>query len=166
MKRPHSPIASSSSSSKPQTNYDVFLSFSGDTRKKFTSHLYKALDEKGIYTFKDEEELQKGTVISPELEKAIKGSLCSVVILSRDYASSRWCLDELVLILQRMKESKRIVLPIFYHVYPSHVRKQIGSIGDAIKRHERVHNLQKVKSWRAALTEVGNLAGYHLQDDG
>ena len=28
------------------------------------------------------------------------------------------------------------------------------------------HDVEKVKSWRAAVTEVGNLAGYHLQDHG
>ena len=48
---------------------------------------------------------------------------------------------------------------------PSHVRNQTESIGEAFKRHEQVHNLQKVNSWRAAFTEVGNLAGSHLQDD-
>ncbi|KAF3457251.1 hypothetical protein FNV43_RR01908 [Rhamnella rubrinervis] len=82
------------------------------------------------------------------------------------YASSRWCLDELVRILQCMKDLNKIVLPIFYHVDPSDERKQIGSVGEAFQRHEHVfsHNLQKVKTWRAAFSEVGNLAGYHLQD--
>ena len=122
--------------------------------------------QKGIHTFLDDDEMERDKAISAELRKAIEGSRCSVVILSRNYASSRWCLDELVLILQCMKESKQIVLPIFYQVDPSHVRKQIGGIGEAFQRHEQVHNLQKVNSWRAALTKVGNLAGYHLQYDG
>ena len=165
MKRSHSLIASSSSSCPPQNNYDVFLSFAGDTRNNFTRHLHKALWQNEIRTFLDDDEMERGKDISAELRKAIEGSRCSVVILSQDYASSHWCLDELVLILQCMKESKQIVLPIFYHVDPSHVRNQTGSIGEAFKRHEQVHNLQKVNSWRAAFTEVGNLAGHHLQDD-
>ena len=163
----HSLMASPSSSSTPKTNYKVFLSFRGrDTRKNFASPLYEALCAKKIHTFFDGDGLQKGGVISTGLRKAIGGSRCSVVILSPDYASSRWCLDELVLILQCKEESKQIVLPIFYHVDPSHVRKQTGSFGQAFKRHEQVHKLEEVNSWRAALTEVGNLAGYHLQDDG
>ena len=166
MNSSHSLIASSSSSCPPQNNYVVFLSFRGDTRNNFTSHLHKALCQKGIHTFLDDDEMERGKAISAELQKAIEGSRCSVVILSPDYASSHWCLDELVLILQCMKEWKQIVLPIFYHVDPSHVRKQIGSIREAFRRHEQVHNLEKVNSWRAAFTEVGNLAGYHLQDDG
>ncbi|KAF3443058.1 hypothetical protein FNV43_RR16979 [Rhamnella rubrinervis] len=160
-------MASSSSSSKlPQTSYDVFLSFRGETRNNFTSHLYEALNQKGICTFLDDDGLERGKAISAELLKAIEDSRCSVVILSRDYASSRWCLDELHKILQCMKDLRQIVLPIFYHVDPSHVRKQIGSIGEAFQTHEQdlSDDLQKVQTWRNALTQVGNLAGYHLQD--
>ena len=109
MKRPHSLIASSSSSSSfklPQTNYDVFLSFRGETRNNFTSHLYEALRQKGIYAFLDDDKLERGKAISRELLKAIEGSRCSVVILSSDYASSSWCLDELVKILPMYERLK------------------------------------------------------------
>lgn len=166
MKSPdRSLIASSSSSSKTQTNnYDVFLSFRGQTRNNFTSHLYKALRQKGIRTFLDEDELEKGEDISRELPKAIEGSRCAVVVLSSNYASSRWCLDELVMILQCMENLRQIVLPIFYHVDPSHVRKQIGSIGEAFQNLER-HNSERVQTWRSALKQVGNLAGWHLDGD-
>ena len=41
--------------------YDVFLSFcGGDTHKNFTDHLYTALKQKGIFTFKDDEKLERG----------------------------------------------------------------------------------------------------------
>ncbi|RZB61111.1 TMV resistance protein N [Glycine soja] len=61
--------------------YDVFLSFRGeDTRYGFTGNLYKALYDKGIHTFIDEE-LQRGDKITSTLEKAIQesgiSSLCS-----------------------------------------------------------------------------------------
>ena len=78
----------SPSSSK---KYDVFLSFRGeDTRNQFTGHLYHALNQKGIYTSRDDKELKKGKDISPELLKAIEESRFAVVILSNDYASSSW----------------------------------------------------------------------------
>ena len=50
----------SSSYSNHQWNYDVFLSFKGEnTRNGFTSHFYKALCDKGIYTFIDND-IQRG----------------------------------------------------------------------------------------------------------
>ncbi|XP_024929227.3 disease resistance protein RUN1-like [Ziziphus jujuba] len=157
-------MSSSSSSSSPRTEYDVFLSFRGeDTRNNFTSHLYAALCQKGIYTFLDDDKLERGKPISPELLKAIENSRCSVVVLSENYASSSWCLDELVKILECREAYKQIVLPIFYHVDPSHVRKQIGSFGEPFHRYEQDFS-QKVQRWRNALTQVASLAGCALHD--
>ena len=56
-----SSFPSSSSSPAVGRKYDVFLSFRGeDTRNKFMGHLYEALIQKGIATFKDDEKLEKG----------------------------------------------------------------------------------------------------------
>ena len=80
------------SSSTPPWKYDVFLSFKGeDARNNFTDHLYKALNDKGIVTFRDEEKLERGKSISLELFKAIEESRFAIVIISRNYASSTWC---------------------------------------------------------------------------
>ena len=85
--------SSSSSSSFPQWNYNVFLSFCGvDTHKNFTDHLYTVLKQKGII---DEEKLERGKYISPELLKAIEESKYAIIVLSTNYAFSRWCLIEL-----------------------------------------------------------------------
>ena len=53
--------------------YQVFLSFRGaDTRKNFTDHLYKALIQAGIHTFRDDDEIRRGENIDFELQKAIQ----------------------------------------------------------------------------------------------
>ena len=63
---------SSSSSSIPGSDYDVFLSFRGeDTRHTFTDHLYELLRLKAIDVFRDSEKLQLGQVIASELIQAI-----------------------------------------------------------------------------------------------
>jgi|UniRef100_A0A2K1ZU98 hypothetical protein len=90
-----------SSRSRPQGAYDVFLSFRGeDTRKTFTDHLYTALVQAGIHTFRDDDELPRGKEISDHLLEAIQESKISIVVFSKGYASSRWCLDELVEIVK------------------------------------------------------------------
>ncbi|KAB2620585.1 protein suppressor of npr1-1 [Pyrus ussuriensis x Pyrus communis] len=146
--------------------YDVFLSFRGeDTRKTFTDHLYTALNNAGFLTFRDDDELERGEDIRPGLQKAIQLSRTSVVVFSEDYASSRWCLDELVMILERKRPpSDHVVLPVFYHVDPSHVRKHTESIGKAFARHQKSQSPEKVKGWRKALAEVADLAGMVLQN--
>ncbi|XP_048442498.1 disease resistance protein RUN1-like [Pyrus x bretschneideri] len=146
--------------------YDVFLSFRGeDTRKTFTDHLYTALNNAGFLTFRDDNELERGEDIKPGLQKAIQLSRTSVVVFSKDYASSGWCLDELVVILKHKRTSTdHVVLPVFYDVDPSHLRKQTGSIGKAFAEHQRTQSSKKVKGWREALAEVANLAGMVLAD--
>ena len=144
-------------------NYDVFLSFMGeDTRHNFTDHLYRALNRKGIRTFRDAEELRKGEEIAPELLKAIEESRICLIILSKNYARSRWCLDELVKIMEWRQSMGQLVFPIFYHVDPSDVRRQTGSYEQAFERHER--NPDQIQRWRGALTVVANINGWYLQD--
>ncbi|BBH08909.1 Putative disease resistance TIR-NBS-LRR class protein [Prunus dulcis] len=153
--------------SAPQPNHDVFLSFRGeDTRLSFVSHLYHELQLRGIKTFKDDPKLERGTAISSGLFNAIQESMLAIVVLSPKYASSTWCLDELTEILQCMK-SKGTILPVFYNVDPSHVRKQSGTFADAFAEHEKRfrEDIDKVKSWRDALTEVANLSGIDSKNE-
>ena len=169
---PQSQRASSSSSSSSIStrgwNYDVFLSFMGeDTRHNFTDHLYRALDQKGIRTFRDHEELRRGEEIAAELLKAIEESRICVVILSKNYARSRWCLDELVKIMEWKQCMGQLVFPIFYQVDPSNVRKQKGSYGEALADHERTadeEGMSKIKRWREALWNVGKISGWCLKN--
>ncbi|KAJ9684897.1 hypothetical protein PVL29_017066 [Vitis rotundifolia] len=159
--------SSSSSQSTHQFTYEVFLSFRGeDTRHGFTDHLYEALISSGIRTFRDDEELERGGVISSELLRAIEESKIFVIIFSENYAASRWCLDELVKISECGATEERRILPIFYHVDPSQVRKQTGSYEKAFVDHEKEADegkREKIQKWRSALEKVGNLAGYDLQ---
>ncbi|RDX65034.1 Disease resistance protein RLM3, partial [Mucuna pruriens] len=63
-----------------------------------------------------DDQLEKGDEISPALIKAIEDSHVSIVVFSKDYASSKWCLDELSKILECKKSQKQIVIPIFYNM--------------------------------------------------
>ncbi|XP_068330848.1 disease resistance protein RUN1-like [Pyrus communis] len=161
-----SPGTSSDSNTFRRYRYDVFLSFRGEeTRKTFTDHLYTALNNAGFLTFRDDDELERGEDIKPGLQKAIQLSRTSVVVFSKDYVSSRWCLDELVLILERKKTtSDYVVLPVFYDVDPSHVSKQTGSVGKAFARSQKNQSPEKVEGWRKALAEIADLAGMVLQN--
>jgi len=155
-----------SSRSRPEGAYDVFLSFRGeDTRKTFTDHLYTALVQTGIHTFRDDDELPRGEDISDHLLRAVQESKISIVVFSKGYASSRWCLNALVAILKcKRKKPGQIALPIFYDIDPSDVRKQTGSFAEAFVKHEERFEENLVKEWRKALEEAGNLSGWNLND--
>jgi hypothetical protein len=146
--------------------YDVFLSFRGtNTRKNFTDHLYFALERAGITTFRDDNKLERGEDIPSQLLSTIEGSKFSIIVFSKDYADSSWCLDELVKIVECRRTVKQHVLPIFYDVEPTDVRHQKGSFEQAFSKHEKryLSNIDKVIRWRTALKEVANLSGWDLK---
>ncbi|XP_031266575.1 TMV resistance protein N-like [Pistacia vera] len=151
--------SSSSSGISLEEEYDVFLSFRGeDTRRNFTSHLYSALIRKNIRAFFDDQ-LIRGDKITPSLLKAIERSKIAVILFSKGYASSAWCLQELEQIRRCKNERGQIVLPVFYHVAPRDVRRQSGSFGAEFAMLEGRFK-EKSDTWRTALTEVANLSGW------
>ncbi|KAF5788936.1 putative TIR domain-containing protein [Helianthus annuus] len=167
--------SSASSSVQKIFKYDVFLSFRGeDTRKTFVDHLYLALVNKGIITYKDDETIKKGERINEQLIKSIEESRYYIIVFSKNYASSSWCLDELVKIMECQKMTEHTAYPIFYDVEPTEVRNQSGSVGQAFERFTRKskrtledEDLEKelvVGKWRNALKEAASLAGMELKN--
>ena len=110
-----------------------------------------------------DDRLHPGVEISSTLLQAIQEAFISLVILSKHYASSTWCLEELVQIIGCMQRHQRIVIPIFYNVDPSDVRHQKGSFGEALNKHQDKfkENTIKVQSWKSALKKAANLSGFH-----
>jgi hypothetical protein len=146
--------------------YDVFLSFRGeDTRHNLVGYLLEAFEKRGINVFYDDKKLELGEDISPALFKAIEESNISVIVFSKNYASSRWCLDELAKIMVCTKRNKKqIAFPIFYHVDPSDVRHQRKSYGEAMAAQQKRFgkDSEKIKAWKAALSQVADLKGHHI----
>ncbi|XP_039154883.1 disease resistance protein RPV1-like [Eucalyptus grandis] len=157
----------SPSSSKAKWPFDVFLSFRGeDVRQGFLADLHKCLLHGEINAYIDSEDLRRGDEISPTLMKAIEESRIAVLVFSEDYASSRWCLDELVKVMECRRLKGQRVLPVFYKVKPGDIRGLRESYGDALARHEEKlgKDSERVKKWRQALTEAADLSGWPYVD--
>lgn len=147
--------------------HDIFLSFRGGTRYSFTDHLYHSLLRHGINVFRDDQNINIGDEIRPSLLQAIEASRISTVVLCRDYASSTWCLDELVKIVDCYDKNRKSVFVVFYKVEPSDVRYQRNSYEIAMIEHEKRFGKEseKVKAWRLALNRVCALSGLHCKDN-
>ncbi|TQD98040.1 hypothetical protein C1H46_016305 [Malus baccata] len=157
-------VSSSSSQSSNRWKYEVFLSFRGDdTRTTFTDHLFIALRNAGINTSIDYQ-LRRGEKIQSELDQKIEGSRIAVIVFSKRYAESRWCLRELSKIMRCLKDQEgKKVCPIFYNVDPSQVRKQTDSFREAFQKHEKDEDPNEVKQWREDLKASADLVGWNLK---
>jgi hypothetical protein len=123
------------------------------------------LRDAGIKIFRDDNELRRGEDLTSELLRAIQGSRISVIIFSTNYAASRWCLEELVEIMECRRTVTQLVLPIFFDVDPLDVRNQTGNFAEAFTKHEEHYLLDtdKVLKWRRAMREAANLSGWELR---
>ncbi|KOM29379.1 hypothetical protein LR48_Vigan661s001600 [Vigna angularis] len=151
-------------------NFEVFLSFRGeDTRASFTSHLYTALQNAGIFVFKDDESLSRGKQISPSLRLAIEESRISIVVFSKNYAESIWCMKELEKIMECHRTIGNVVIPVFYDVDPSEVRHQRGDFGKAFRRllskfsiEKEVKVLDWKQLWWKTLREICDISALQI----
>ncbi|KAF3778171.1 hypothetical protein EJ110_NYTH43974 [Nymphaea thermarum] len=146
------------SSSTPQPvredsfQYDVFLSFRGpDTRNSFTGHLYHTVQDKGIHTFIDSEELEKGQKVE-ELFGYIERFQIFVSIFSKGYADSEWCLKE----ISKMVESERLIIPVFFDVEP---REVVVNLALSHLHSQDILKMEVVRKWSDALTAAGKFVG-------
>nr|DAD47093.1 TPA_asm: hypothetical protein HUJ06_017030 [Nelumbo nucifera] len=95
---------------RTRRNYDVFLSFrGGESNSYFIDHLYTTLDERGIRTFRDgpTQDRRKHIFRTAKFNRRGKG-IDNCFVECRNTGS-------------------RLVLPVFFDVNPSDVRKQSGS---------------------------------------
>ncbi|MED6149836.1 hypothetical protein PIB30_066420 [Stylosanthes scabra] len=147
-------------SSSSHFKYDVFLSFRGYTRLRFTDTLYHALINNRIETFRDSEKLRIGKELEGALVEEIERSRMSILILCDESPTSKWCLDELVKIMECSDNGrKRPVLPIYFHVAKSDVPFQNNEYGRAMANHEQKgrHNY-RLEAWRSALSKTMGMA--------
>ncbi|XP_039165456.1 toll/interleukin-1 receptor-like protein [Eucalyptus grandis] len=169
MKRKWSPSLETGSTRHGSSGnkFEVFLSFRGpDTRTNFTDFLYHTLLDKGISVFIDNQGIDVGEEIGPEIFQAIDDSKICIPIFSKDYASSSWCLRELEHMMQHSKINKLEVLPIFYGVEPSDVKLETGVYKDALTSHKKERGVEIVQRWEEALKEVTKIKGWNTKNEG
>lgn len=156
-------------SGPPEWKYDVFVSFRGRVaRRKFMSHLFHAFELAEIHCYHDVDWDQRGRIVESMLLDAIRGSRIALILFTTDYADSHWCLDEVVEIMRwngLYRDHGHMVVPNFFEVEPTDVRRQSGVFGRGFESCTAEHGEAKVPSWRAALVEAGCLSGWHLMND-
>lgn len=139
---------------------EVFLAFHGlDTRLGFAACLYSSLVGAGIRVLKDDHPYLIGTHLIHGIFNGIHHCKISIPILSVNFASSQWCLDDLAEMVDCKRKKGQKILPIFYKVKPSEVKKISDSFGTYMLKHrEKVEPLVYGR-WKRALVEIGSSKG-------
>ncbi|XP_042517805.1 disease resistance protein RUN1-like [Macadamia integrifolia] len=134
-----------------------------EARNTFVGYLYRALEHRGIHVFIDSKDLWKGEDIGPELLGAIKGSKLSIAVFSERYAESKWCLWELVQMLECHRINGQVIFPIFFKVKTTDVKNQTGIFEISPQRYSK-EAPETLWRWKDTLRAVGDKNGWVFDD--
>ncbi|XP_027907376.1 TMV resistance protein N-like [Vigna unguiculata] len=152
-----------SSTSKLPKMYDVLINFNGeDIRRKFVSHLDSVLSAAGLTTFLH----HQNSVNDMDIQQPIL-NLCrvAIVVFTKTYSQSAWCLHQLHQIIEWHKTYCRHVLPVYYDIQPSDVRLQKGDFGKTLKATaQQSFSAQQLEHgmsrWNHALSKTADFFGW------
>ncbi|XP_017442548.1 disease resistance protein RUN1 isoform X1 [Vigna angularis] len=160
-----SPIPSmefASSTTELPRKYDVLINFNGeDIGRKFVSHLDSILSAVGLTTF-----LHHDNGVKSMNEPILNLYRVAIVVFTKTYSQSPWCLHQLQQIIQWHQTYSRHVLPVYYEIQPFDVRSQKGDFGKAFKKaaHQTFSQQQLehgMSKWTHALTKAANFFGWN-----
>ena len=128
--------------------------------------------------FFDKTEMQAGDPLTDQLKGAIRSASVHIAIFSPKYVESKWCLDELLLMLESL-ESGATIIPFFYHVKPNDLRwaAKGGAYAKAMLNHKEKktkdsetgkekprYDSYTINNWIKALHRVADISGLNLED--
>ncbi|KAG0582711.1 hypothetical protein KC19_3G079300, partial [Ceratodon purpureus] len=104
----------------------------------------------------------KGNPALKSIDQALDMAKVHIAVVSRGYAESKYCLNELV----AMMRSGKPVLPVFYDVEPVDLRwVENGPFAEAFEKHKSKGRTQKkLQAWRDALGGLAGITGFRLAD--
>ncbi|GAU40402.1 hypothetical protein TSUD_265460 [Trifolium subterraneum] len=153
-------MSSSISSSSRSHKSDVFLSYHDkEACKSFASDLYSALTRAGLVVQINHNNLTSGDQTNLS---AIEASRASIIIFSSNFDASTWFLEELKQILECGRTIGQVVLPVFFIVNPSDVRRQIGNFGKVFEDFiaQRILTNNESMRYKEALIEASSNPGF------
>ncbi|KAH7307171.1 hypothetical protein KP509_22G048700 [Ceratopteris richardii] len=141
--------------------YDIFVCHRGpDTKRNVVSVLSGMLRSKGITCFVDYQ-MEYGTHANSEIDAAIRSSRVSIIILSPNFATSKWCLNEVDQIIRKGvtggPSAAHKVVPVFYDVHS--IGQQATDTRYHVPKVNRADNAE-IKNWGKALKDVYDLQGF------
>ncbi|KAJ4943986.1 hypothetical protein NE237_016310 [Protea cynaroides] len=131
-----------------------------DTGNSFTSFLHRALEREGIHVIMNLSSREK----LPNFSQTIRSSKILITVISKGYAESEWCLEELADMVECFESEGQKILPIFFNVSPKDVKKQTGIFEASFEKHSKRNDEQTLNRWKDALSVVGGMSGFELKE--
>ncbi|XP_019095941.1 PREDICTED: uncharacterized protein LOC104760394 isoform X3 [Camelina sativa] len=138
-----------------ETPPQVFINFRGaELSQSFVTHLTIALKRDGVKVCVGAEN---------PIFNGIEESRIALVIFSKRYTESKWCLDELVKIKERVEEGKLLAIPVFYKLNSDEFKGLEGDFGLNLLKSNSGYD--ELKKWKEALDFILQKPGFLFSDE-
>lgn len=105
-------------------SFDVFISHASEDKAEVATPLAKALKERGVRVWLDNQELVLGDSLARKIDEGLATSKFGVVILSSHFFGKNWPQRELDgLVAREVTEGGKVILPIWHGVTDHEVTK-------------------------------------------
>ena len=107
---------------KSPKKWDIFISHASEDKAQIARPLANALTDRGISVWYDELSLKMGDSLRSSIDFGLANSRYGVVILSKDFFSKHWPVQELNGLAGKESSGKKVILPIWHNITAEEVR--------------------------------------------
>lgn len=134
------------SSISSNKDYDVFISHASEDKQTFVEPLTKALQDAGIKTWYDADEIGWGESIRQSIDRGLSNSRFCIVVLSSDFFKKYWAgTYELTAIFQRAAlEQNSLILPIWHSITLKEISQHNLILSDIKALDSSIHTLEQI----------------------
>ncbi|XP_039158538.1 probable disease resistance protein At4g19530 [Eucalyptus grandis] len=96
---------------------------------------------------------------------AIHHARIAIAVFSANFAHSKWCMNELVEILNCRRDHHLVFIPIFYIRLAEVKTLRESKFEQALEKFDVKERDNKQRDWKAAIAEATEIHGFELEND-
>lgn len=125
--------------------YDVFISHASEDKEDFVEPLARALQEAGITTWYDSDQIVWGQSIRQSIDKGLINSRFCIIVLSESFLKKYWTNYELNGIFQKDAITEgSVILPIWHNVTRDEIQEKNLTLTDMLALNTAVHSTEDI----------------------
>ncbi|MEJ9227720.1 TIR domain-containing protein [Priestia aryabhattai] len=141
-----------------EKEYDVFISHASEDKVSFVEPLARAMQDAGIRTWYDSDQIGWGESIRQSVDKGLIKSKFCMIILSQNFLDKYWTNYELNGIFQKDSTTlNSIILPIWHNITRDEIQRRNLALTDMLALNTSIHSTEEiVDAVRNLLTPIND----------
>ena len=127
-----------------QESHDFFISHANEDKDSFVRGLAEALQAKGARVWYDEFTLRVGDSLRRQIDKGLKNSHFSVVVLSKHFFMKEWAQKELDGLLSLEASGDTRVLPIWHEISKDEIVRHSPMLSDKVALNSSLNSIEEI----------------------